>query len=137
MLEVIGRFVSSAAGDQRTRIIAVAIIFVVFGSAAFLIAWILDTTRLPLVAHGTIDAVILGSLAAFTSWFLLEAARRERMRLRRELENEARLNHEVRNALEVIGQAGYLISDVTLKNVVSDSVQKIDSILKERKPPKE
>ena len=83
-----------------------------------------------------IDCVLLGAFAASIAWFLLEAALRERMRLRRELEEEARLNHEVRNALEVIGQAGYLISDVTLKSVVSDSVKKIDSILRQRKPQK-
>lgn len=136
MLERIGRFVSNAADSRRLRLVVMAIVFIVFGSAAFTLAWILSATQLHPAAHGTIDSVILGGLAACSAWFFLEAAQRERIRLRRELEKEARLNHEIRNALEVIGQAGYLIRDVTLKRVVSDSVQRIDSILKERRPPK-
>jgi arginine exporter protein ArgO len=111
------------------------IIFIVFCSVDFLVAWIVDATRLPLAAHGTVDGIIVGGGAAFTAWFGMEAAQRERQRLTKELEQEARLNHDIRNALEVIAQAGYLISDLDLKGVVTDSVKKIDTILKERTPP--
>lgn len=135
MLERIGRFISDAVDNQRTRIALIVIIFIAFGAADFLVSWILTVTRLPLAAHGTVDGIIVGGGAASTAWFLLEAGRRNRVRLRAALERDAQLNHEIRNALEVIAQAGYLISDMNLKNVVSDSVSKIDSILKERKPP--
>lgn len=134
MLERIGRFITDAGIKRSTRIAVVVIIFVTIGSFAFVVEWILSAKQLPLLAHGTIDGAIVGGLASFTAWFIFEVAQRERTRLRMDLEKEARLNHEIRNALEVIGQAGYLIPDLNLKKVVSAGVQKIDSILKERTP---
>jgi arginine exporter protein ArgO len=136
MFQQVGRFLLEAREKRRTRIAAIVIIFIVFGSVDFFVAWMVDATRLPLAAHGTVDGIIVGGGAAFTAWFALEAADRERQRITKGLEQEAQLNHDIRNALEVITQAGYLISDLDLKGVVRDSVTKIDSILKERKPPK-
>jgi hypothetical protein len=137
MLERIGRSISNAVEKSRTRILVILFIFIVFGAAGFVVEWILDTTQLSVPAQGLVDGIIIGGGAAFTTWFLLTAARKERVRLRTELEQEAQLNHEIRNALEVIAHAGYLISDLNLKKVVSDSVNKIDAVLRERKPPEE
>ena len=137
MFERVGRFVSQAPEKRSYRIVLLFAIFVVAGTADYLIAWAVITLHLPIAAHGTLDGAVLGAVAVLTAWSLLEAARRERLRIKNELEKDARLNHEVRNALEVIGQAGYLISDLNLKKVLSESVQRIDSILKERTPRQE
>lgn len=133
MLERVGRFISQAPERGVHRIVMLVAVFLLFAVADFVIAWAVVASRLPLPAHGTLDGIILGALAASAAWFFLEAARTDRMRRRAELEKEARLNHEIRNALEVIAQAGFLISDLHLKNVVSESVQRIDEILKQRK----
>jgi hypothetical protein len=35
------------------------------------------------------------------------------------------LNHEIRNALELIGQAGYLLNNVVYGSAVSEGIEKI------------
>ncbi len=134
MLERIGQFLTNSADTLRARIALMAIIFVVLGSADFIIEWGLTKAQVHLPAHGAIHGVIVGSIAALLSWFLCQAAGRERLRVRLQLEREARLNHEIRNALEVIGQAGYMIPDLKLKSVLSDSVKRIDLVLRQRAP---
>ena len=136
MLHRVGGFLLQARERGPQRIAVVLGVFLAFGCADFAVEWLLNVADVPLAAHGTIDGVIVGGFAGLMAWILLEATRRERDRLRKAVEEEARLNHEIRNALEVIGQAGYLSSDVNLKSIVSDSVQRIDSILKEHKPRK-
>jgi hypothetical protein len=137
MLERVGRFVSQAPERGFHRIVMLVAVFLLFAVADFVVACVVVASRLPLPVHGALDGLILGGLAASTAWFFLEAARTDRIPRRAELEQEAHLNHEIRNALEVIAQAGYLISDLNLKKVVSESVNRIDSILKERIPPEE
>ncbi len=134
MLDRVGRFLLQAREKGWERIAVILGVFLIFGCADFAVEWLLSVTHVPLTAHGAIDGALVGGFAGSVTWILLEATRKERARLRREVEQEAQLNHEIRNALEVIGQAGYLSSDVNLKSIVSDSVQRIDSILKERMP---
>jgi len=135
MFQQVGKFLLEAREKGPARIAMVIAIFMIFGAYDFVVEWVISVTQTPIAAHGAIDGIIVGGLAAFLAWFFMEAARREKARIRAELEKEARLNHEIRNALEVIAQAGYLTSDLNLKSVVSESVNRIDSILKERKPP--
>ncbi len=137
MLERIGQFLTSAADNRRSRIALTAFIFVVLGLADYIIEWGLTSAQVHLPAHGMIHGIIVGSIAALLSWFLCQAAGRERLRVRLQLEREARLNHEIRNALEVIGQAGYMIPDLKLKTVLSDSVKRIDLVLRQRTPTEE
>lgn len=137
MLQQVGRFLLRAREKGPERIAVVIAVFVFFGGLDFVVEWVLDVTEIPLSAHGVVDGFIVGAFAALITWALYEAARKEKLRIRKALESEAQLNHEIRNALEVIGQAGYLISDVSLKNAVSESVHRIDSILKQWKPPED
>ncbi len=134
MLERIGRFITDAPEKWSAKIILLPIIFAVFGAANFCIQFLLRMAGFRYLVRDAVVSAIVGGLATFTAWFFLEAAKTERVRIRRELENEARLNHEVRNALELINQAGYLIQDLHLKEVVSESVKRIDLALKERSP---
>jgi hypothetical protein len=135
MLERIGQFVTRAPERGVERILMLVAVFILFAGADFIVIWALILSSLPLAIHVIVDAIVLGGLASATAWFFLEAARSDRTRRTAELEKEARLNHEIRNALEVITHAGYLISDLRLKKAVSESVHRIDDILKERQPP--
>ncbi len=137
MLQRVGRFLLQARERGPERIAIVLGAFLVFGAIDFAVEFFLNVMQVRLAVHGIVDGVIVGGIAAVLAWVLLEATRKERRRLRTAVEQEARLNHEIRNALEVIGQAGYLSSDVNLKCVVTDSVQRIESILKEHAPPEE
>ncbi len=137
MLERVGRFISDAPEGQTQRALLLSAIFVVFGGADFFIEWMLGRAQLHPATHGMIDGVIVGALAVLTAWFFLRAARSQAVSARFRIQQEAQLNHEIRNALEVIGQAGYMITDLKLKSVVSDSVKRIDRILRKHTPPNE
>jgi nitrogen-specific signal transduction histidine kinase len=73
-------------------------------------------------------------LAVVAAWFLFEAARERRARIRADIEKSAELNHEIRNALEVIGHAGYLLNDVVYGSAVAESVDRIKKSLDRSKP---
>jgi hypothetical protein len=61
------------------------------------------------------------------------SARAEGARIRAQVQESARLNHEIRNGLEVIGQAGYLLNDVVYGRAIADSVERIRKSLDESK----
>ncbi len=132
MLSWIGDRVIDAVDRRSARVLMLISVFVIFGALDFVIGALISLTHATLLVHGTIDATVLGGLAALAAWLLLEAAKERRKRIALQMKESARLNHEIRNALEVIAQAGYLINDVVYGRAVSESIERIERSLRDR-----
>lgn len=132
MLERLGKFLGKAAEDRRARLWLAITFSLVVGLFDSVLNWY--TISLPLLPKYLIRGSITVGLAALTCWFALEATHERRQFVTEELERAARLNHHIRNALEVITSAGYLINDKTHGPAVAASVNRIDRVLKEEYP---
>ncbi len=132
ILQRLGSVLGKAAENWRARV-GVAITFgVVVGLLTSLMDWY--TASLSQVAKYLIRWVLASGFAAFICWLVLEAAYERKQRVSRELERAARLNHDIRNALDVINSAGYLINDKIHGPAVVASVNRIDRVLKQEYP---
>lgn len=132
MLERIGDWVVGAVERRPARIALLLAIFVVF--AMIEAGIVVFAEHLPLISHGILDCTIHGGLALLAAWLLLEGARERRARIRAGIQQSAELNHEIRNALEVIGQAGYLVNDVVYGRAITESVERIRKTLDRTNP---
>jgi hypothetical protein len=132
MLEQLGKFLGAATENGRMRLWVVITFSVVVGLVDSVLNWY--TSSLPLLTKYLMRGFIVSGLAALFCWVVLEAASERRLRVNEELERAARLNHHIRNALEVITSAGYLINDKTHGPAVVASVNRIDRVLKEEYP---
>jgi hypothetical protein len=74
------------------------------------------------------DAVLTGLLAAAVVCVLLQGVNRRRKFVRREIQSVANLNHDLRNALEVIVGSEYL-SQWSQGDAILESVERIDRAL--------
>lgn len=129
MLRKLGKLLNEAA-ERRSIQIAVALaVFMTLGGVDFAVGQLVMALLSP-IPHGVVDGVIVGGVAGAMTWLLLEAARERRARIRSQIEESARLNHEIRNALEVISQAGYLLNDLDYGPAVSESVERIKNSLR-------
>jgi len=133
VLAGVGQFIKRANVRTHGRVVLVCVIGVVFGFIDLVVDWILKQTDLP-ISSTIVDGIILGCVAAFAAWFLLQAERERMKRVTRDVEQSAQLNHEIRNALEVITSAGYLLNDVVYGPAVSDSIDRINRSLKSLSP---
>lgn len=132
MLSWIGDRVVSAVDRRSARVVMLIAVFIVFGALDFVIGALVSLTHTTLLIHGTIDATVLGGLAALAAWLLLEAAKERRKRIALQMKESARLNHEIRNALDVIAQAGYLVNDVVYGRAIIESIERIKRSLRQR-----
>ncbi len=76
-----------------------------------------------------VDAATIGSGAAVVLWVLLLGVRARRRRVAEDLARIAELNHEIRNALQVITHVQYLTASRE-REMVLTSVSRIDAVLK-------
>ena len=83
--------------------------------------------------HTFFDAGIIGIAATLLIWFLFSATRERRQRVLENMRVIAELNHEIRNALQVIVYSHH-DADAEHSAVVMNSVQRIDRTLKELFP---
>lgn len=134
MLRSLSDLIAEAVDKPSKQLVAVAAVFLVFGTIDFIAEWVISAAHLSQITHGVIDGTILGGVTALMIWILLQSARDRRRRIQAEIEQSARLNHEIRNALEVISHAGYLLNDVVYGRAVAESIDRIDKTLRERDP---
>jgi hypothetical protein len=90
-------------------------------------------TQIPDFVHSVLDACIIGATTAAMALMLFVSARTRRRRVLEELRKVAELNHEVRNALQVIVDSQYLPQSEQAATVVK-SVDRIDSTLRDLFP---
>jgi len=133
MLREVGEFINDAVEDRSKQNAVALAISLAFGGIDFVVGRAVTRGHLSPFAHGTINGLVLGTVAGGMTWFLLQAARERREYVRSQVQESARLNHEIRNALEVIAHAGYLLNDLTYGPAVAESVNRIKKSLGESK----
>jgi hypothetical protein len=112
----------------QTRI-AVAVSVVCFAAIEFFAHFLLLYLRIPPLADAVADALLMGVAFGLAVWMLLVANRERRARVRQDLERIAEINHEIRNALQVIAHS-HFDADATRREMVMESVARIDDVLK-------
>jgi hypothetical protein len=118
---------------SRLRIATVAILF---GLSTFALEHVVHLTLTRTHAQGSIfaDAVILGCLGALLALILLLAAQDRHNRVQDDLRRIAELNHQVRNALQVIVYGEYSPHNADHRAAVLDGVERIEATLREMFP---
>ncbi len=81
------------------------------------------------LTDAAIDATLAGIFFGAVLWLLLSAIRERRVRVRQDVKRIAELNHEIRNALEVIAYA-HFDAESKHRAMVLESVNRIDVVLK-------
>lgn len=111
------------------RLVAIAIAAAVgIGLAKFAVVGLLLHLQTPGMYLRLQDSILTGVLAAIAVWAALIVASERRKALLEKVETIAMLNHELRNALEVILANEYL-SESSKGAAILESVQRIDRTL--------
>jgi hypothetical protein len=129
MLTRLGAFIGRISDITSYRNIAVAVSIVSFGAVEFVVHHALSRFELPPFADSLIDAGFVGSSFGVAVWALLVGNCERRTRVRDDLERISDLNHEIRNALQVIAHSHYE-ADSEHCDMVMESVTRIDVVLK-------
>jgi len=113
-------------------------VVVLFGASASLVEYLIHlvvttSSALPSV-RALANSVILGIFAAFFGLLVLTAARERQRKVRNDLRRIAELNHQVRNALQVIVYGEYSPNSSQHRSAVLDGVEKIEAALRELFP---
>jgi hypothetical protein len=98
------------------------------------IHFVVRTVNAPPLAQAVADSIVLGIAAAFFGFLVLTAARDRHHKVRDDLRKIAELNHQVRNALEVIVYIEYSPDSSSHRTAVLAGVEKIQGTLRELFP---
>lgn len=107
---------------------------VLAGCTEFAVHEALTRLSAPEVFHAALDALLMGLATAIMTSFLLLAIRERHRRMLQEVRRVAELNHNVRNALQVIVHSQYLPKSEQDADAILDSVQRIDDSLRDLFP---
>lgn len=129
MLRRLGTLIGYLSDTPHRTWIAVTLSGVGLTAFEFFVHEITTHSGLPILAAGAVDAILLGILGGAVVWFVLTGTRNRRARVRLELERIAELNHEIRNALQIICHS-HFDAEPRHQAMVLDSVQRIDAVLK-------
>ena len=125
-LEILIAHTLTAPSRILSRVILASVFF---GAIQFLLHILLVSVGVRPIADTLMDAFLVGFLFGVVSWVLLAGIQARQVRLSRELEQISELNHEIRNALQVITDAHFDI-DAKRRVMVLESVTRIDGVLK-------
>ena len=121
--------------DSRRRIAAVV---VVCAAAAGLLDYAVNYFLTGYsVTHNTqrlINASVVGSAIGLVTLLIFLGARERRRRLLEDLRKVAELNHQVRNALQVVVYSQFVPQSLEQRQAVMASVERIDKTLRELFP---
>jgi signal transduction histidine kinase len=120
----------------RWRLVATVIVLAAgIAAAKFLVVTLLVRLQVPGILLRLQDSILTGALAAVAIWAAMRIASVRQKILAEQVETIAALNHELRNALEVILGLEYL-SESTKGAAILESVQRIDRTLDQILGPK-
>jgi hypothetical protein len=111
--------------DRNLAVFAAMLFFAMFH---FTVSWTANQLAFSLFHKWLLDSVLTGFIFAMMAGVILRAWCRRRRFVRNELRRVADLNHNVRNALEIIGGARYLHANEQAE-VIGASVARIDETL--------
>jgi hypothetical protein len=110
--------------------------FVVFGAAATW-GWIASREGWSLLPMALVSNVIAGMLAGFFIFMVLRNIRERRLVILRRLTAIREMNHEIRNALELIQLSAYSTRHQQAIATITDAVDRIQWTLREILSPTE
>jgi hypothetical protein len=132
MLTTLGAIIGKVSDDRRLALVAAVLCGAVLGAVEYAVMEHL-LVAIPDRYRSALDAAIIALGAAAFVWLLLAGNRDRRRRVRTELGGIAELNHEVRNALQVIAHSQYR-AEPDCRAMVLTSVNRIDAALKRLSP---
>lgn len=130
MFARLGRVIGYFSDTPLRTLAAVIICAVVFAMVEVAIHGGMQLLLVPSRDMLAIDSSVVGCAAAVVTWVLLRGNRERRLRVRRELERISELNHEVRNALQVISHSHFNARDDEHREMVLQSIDRIDLALR-------
>ena len=125
--------IHSASSTQIT-LMSVFVGFVVFGTAAMW-EWIASLEGWSLLPMALMSDVVAGTLAAVFMFVALRNMRQRRQSMLARLTAVREMNHEIRNALELIQLSAYSTHHQQAIATITDAVDKIQWTLQEILPP--
>jgi len=129
MFRRVDRMLGHLLDTPRRICVAAAASLVIFGAIEFLVHELLRNLDVSPLADACLDALLVGLSGGLAVWVLLVSNRERRERVRKDLERIAELNHEIRNALQVISYSQY-DANLERRNLVTESVTRIDDVLR-------
>ena len=129
MFARLGRLIGYFSDTTARTLVAVFASFLAFAGIELLIHVVLRRLSLSSSNLVFLDASIVGAVGASLCWLQLRGNRERRRRVRLELARISELNHEVRNALQVISHS-HFDADNERREMVLQSVDRIDATLK-------
>lgn len=130
MFRRLGFFIGYFSDKPSRSLIAVAFCFVGSGLMEFFIHEALRSSHLSAFGDAVLDSLIVALSFSLAIWFVLAGNRERRKRVQEEMERIAELNHEIRNALQVIVHSHYSDEDVGHRQMVLESVKRVGTVVK-------
>lgn len=128
-----GTFLMQLCDSRRRVIVASLVTGAAAGAVEFAVHRAIRMMSLPNEMHGALDAASVAVAVTVGIGALLLAARERRKRVLQQVARVAELNHQVRNALQVIVHSQY-VADSRHTAIVLESVERIERTLKELFP---
>ncbi len=132
MLAILGGIIGRVSDNRRLALLASLVCGILLGGVEYAVMQHV-VAGLPPWYGALLDAAIIALGAAGFAWTLLAGNRDRRHRVQKELEGIAELNHEVRNALQVIAHSQYR-AEPDCRDMVLCSVSRIDAALRRLAP---
>jgi Co/Zn/Cd efflux system component len=130
----VGNRVAGLCDSRFGFLCSITFAAVLAGCTEFLVHEALTSLSAPEIIHAALDALLMGLATAVITSVLLLAIRERHRRMMQEVQRVAELNHTVRNALQVIVHSQYLPKGEQDGTAILESVQRIDSTLRELFP---
>lgn len=129
MFARLGRVIGYFSDTTTRTLAAVLASFLAFAGIELLVHVVLRRLSPSSPNLVFLDASIVGAVGGSLCWLQLRGNRDRRRRVRLELARISELNHEVRNALQVISHSHFDANDER-REMVLQSVDRIDAVLK-------
>ncbi len=129
MLTALGRLIGYVSDKPAHTAVAVILSAPFFGVIEFMVHEALAQLDVPPLVDALLDSFLVGCAFAFGVWALLAGNRERRARVRQDLERIAELNHEIRNALQIILHSQFG-ADPERRDMILESVTRIDGVLR-------
>jgi hypothetical protein len=129
MLVRLSELVGRISDSLIATIIAACFSVMAFGALDYLADFLLKYIGTRQSTDVVVQPLIIGVGAGIGTWLLLRARGERRKIIRDELQRVAELNHHIRNSLESLSHIQYLESNEQYKQIILDSVTRIENTL--------